>query len=714
MNKTALVLSGLAWAVSAFTPVVASAGETPPPPPTAPFTAPADGSLPPPAPAPADLSLPPGDSGPEGGIEERFRILQAKQTVSTASKREQSINDVPLTISAIPAEELDGTGRFTLCDAIQYFPGLECRRGAMRKAAVSVRGLGSNFLSNRMLLLVDGRPATDPWTGQFYADETTPMTNLKQIEVIRGPGSSLYGSNAFSGVINMITRGPDDLMKDGRKYGIDLRAMAGMYGTYRAEAAAAGQVGPLKALVNYYGYYTDGPQLLNDAKQGVVDKQEWAQVHQVTGKLQVKSVGVDVGYTWSNEGRPGGLADTPVGNCGRCHYTQNDKEHVEQFFINGHVDQKVTSWLRLYGQVYANFKRREVSLYNEIVKEDEVSLGKRRRVGAEARALFNYKWFNVTLGGDLKFDVVNNRNILTTLTPSQVTENIYGVFIDAEARPINKLILGAGVRYDYYDIPTALWARRSSEVSPRASIIYHALKQLSLRANYGRAFRAPGLVELAISQQMYAATLLGNPYLKAETVDTAELAVDVWPWKEYLRLSAGGFYNRASNLINEQHIAGSTSQFNNIGTADVAGLEVEAGAQIPQISASFDVAYQYLFTHASQTSEGHSGPLDYAATNRLYLRAHKRFGFGGFIDFYGIYVGARKDDANTLDPITGAPNGRVTLPGYFVANARVGADVYRGLSASLIATNLFDAKYQEMLGFPAPGISVFGELRYSH
>jgi vitamin B12 transporter len=56
---------------------------------------------------------------------------------------------------------------------------------------------------------------------------------------------------------------------------------------------------------------------------------------------------------------------------------------------------------------------------------------------------------------------------------------------------------------------------------------------------------------------------------------------------------------------------------------------------------------------------------------------------------------------------------RTVLPGYFVANARVGADLYKGFQASLIATNLFNAQYQEMLGFPTPGVSVFGELRYS-
>ncbi len=220
-------------------------------------------------------------------------------------------------------------------------------------------------------------------------------------------------------------------------------------------------------------------------------------------------------------------------------------------------------------------------------------------------------------------------------------ENIFGVFVDAEARPTAKLILGAGVRYDDYQIPSEIWRNSTSQFSPRASIVYHALPQLSVRANYGHAFRAPSLTELAISQQMYAATLLGNPYLKAESLETGEVAIDAWPWKDFLRLSATAFYNKASNLINEEQTAGSTSQFMNIGSAQVAGVEVEAAAQIPVINASFDVAYQYLYTLASQTSEGHSGPLDYAPNHRLYLRAHKLFAMGLFFDFYGLYVGER-------------------------------------------------------------------------
>src|SRR5262249_20955368 len=157
---------------------------------------------------------------------------------------------------------------------------------------------------------------------------------------------------------------------------------------------------------------------------------------------------------------------------------------VEQFFLNGHVDQRINEYFRVYGQVYANFKRREVGLENQITNQLENAIGKRRRIGAEARGLFTSHYVSVTLGGDVKFDDVNNANLLPSLKASDTNERIYGVFADAEVRPVPKLILGVGARYDYYDIPKVLWTQASSQVSPRASIVYHMIPQLSLRSNY--------------------------------------------------------------------------------------------------------------------------------------------------------------------------------------------------------------------------------------
>ncbi len=687
---------------------LAAPGDVGPMSPTAPFTGP-EGNRP--LPPPSSMAGVGGLEDPLGSsdFERQIDIMLHEAKVTTAGKREQRLQDVPLTVAWIPAEELEGTGAFTLCEAIQYFPGLECRRGAMRKVSVSARGLGSNFLSNRLLLLKDGRPLTDPWTGQFYADETTPMSNLKQVEVIRGPGSSLYGSNAFSGVINLIERQASDLIPEGRDYGVEGRILAGQNDTYRVQATAAGRAGPVEMLANYYGFSTDGPQLLNEARKGVVDTNEDARVHQVSGKLKVKNFSFDADYTNSNIGRPGGQTLSFKGNCGRCHYTPDDNEHVEHLNASAQFDGQVTENLRVYGQGYTVFKRRKIDLKNMITQIMQPSLGKRRRFGGEVRALLSLDKLNVTFGGDAKDDFINNQNILQGLTKEDTVQTIFGGFVDAEYRPHPRVSLSAGARYDRYQIPEKVWTERTDQISPRASIVFHAMDDLTLRTNYGRAFRAPTLAELAINQQMYAATLIGSPDLRAETLDTYELAVDFWPFQRKVRMTATGFYNRASNFINQTFMFGSTSQFRNIGDARVVGAELEMAAQIPSVGTSFDVAYQFLDAQALPYDGGPATQLDYAPHHRVYARARSNIGKLGFVEVYGLYVGQRFDPGFIVES-TGETR-RVQLPGYVTATARVGVNVNENVSMALLGTNLFDSKYEESYGFPAPPRGVFTEVK---
>lgn len=684
------------------------------PPALAPFTAPAPGRpLSPPSQLAGLGDSPFAEDGAADSIESTLVQLQSEALVETAGKRPQKLNEVPMTVSWIPAEELAGTGQFTLCDAIQYFPGMECRRGPMRKVAISARGLGSNFLSNRLLLLQDGRPQTDPWTGQFYGDETTPLTNIKQIEVIRGPGSSLYGSNAMSGVINIIRRTPQDLIKNERNYGFDAKMMAGQNSTVRVETTGAGKAGDLSGLVSYYGFRSDGPELFSNESLGLRDRNQWSVTNQVSGTAMYKSLRMDADFTDASLGRPGGTQISTVGNCGRCHYTPNDREDVQSFNANAQFDHKVNDNVRVFAQAYTLFKRRTVDLEDLITTQMQTVLGKRNRVGGEARTLLTLGDATVTVGGDVKRDQVNNQNIFEELSIDDTHQTIFGAFVDGEYRLLENLVVSAGLRYDNYQIPQNVWRNATDQVSPRASIVFHALPELTLRTNYGRAFRAPTLAELAINQQMYASTLLGNPNLKPETLDAFEAAVDVWPFGGRARFTLTGFYNVARDFISQDFSIGSTSRFMNLGNARVLGAEIEAATQLKEINASFDVALQVLDAK-SIDYEGNASALEYAPSYRVYFRARKNLTDVAFAELYGLYVGERLDPGIAVDERTGEQLGQVHLDPYVSANARVGLNVAKGLSMSLIGSNLFNSSFQETLGFPAAPLNVFAELRYEH
>ena len=649
---------------------------------------------------PADLSA---------ALESAAQRYQDKVTVSSGA-RNQKLSEVPMTLSYLSAEDIEGTGQFSLCDTIQLFPGLECRRGAMRQATVSTRGLGFNFMSNRLLLLKDGRPETDSWTGGFQADEAYPLTNVKQIEVIRGPGSSLYGSNAFAGVINYVTRGPDDLIKKGNSVGADGRFLVGGFGTYRAQATAAGKVGDLKGLVNYYFETAEGTAQFTDPRREIVDKQQWSRVHQVSARLEYKVLKVDASYTDSILAHPGGNPTAQVGNCGRCHYTPRDNEKVSQF--NGQIvaDVPLTSWLSVLGRGFTNLKRRSATVDNLITGELSEAVGLRMRVGADLRANLQLGPVNVVIGGDIRADEVDNANRLVGLTQTDLRSKTLGAYVDAELRLARRLIIGAGLRYDTFLMSEALWRNRTGELSPRASVVFQAFPTLTLRANYGHAFRAPTMVELGIQQRMYASTLFGNPYLKPERLDTVEVAFDAWPFGEVLRLTGTGFYTRAANFISEIPLDSNTAQFANIGGGTLGGVELEAASQIPKINTSVNLSYQYLYTRLDETRH----TFDYAPQHRAQFRARTNIAGSAFLDLYGAFVGQRSDPAVVADPTSAQRVSRIELPAYLITSIRLGWRLFDNLSVSGGATNLFNTRYQETLGFPAAETKLFAELKATY
>jgi len=132
---------------------------------------------------------------------------------------------------------------------------------------------------------------------------------------------------------------------------------------------------------------------------------------------------------------------------------------------------------------------------------------------------------------------------------------------------------------------------------------------------------------------------------------------------------------------------------------------------VPQVNSSFDLAYQYLDAKSTPTGSTQAGLLDYAPAHRVYFRAHTLLGQIGFLDLYAVYVGARQDPAH-VTTAAGVQGANVMLPGYLVANGRIGANVLPGLSISLLAQNLFNSQYEEMYGFPAPGLRLFSEVKF--
>jgi outer membrane cobalamin receptor len=129
--------------------------------------------------------------------------------VSTVSKRSERISDAPAVITVITAEQIEELGAQSLPEVMSYVPGFSLTDTYWKPAIVTARGVKMNMYNDKILMLIDGVPAYDGAGMEHYLD-TVPVPAIDRIEVIRGPGSVLYGTNAFSAVINVITKDAAD------------------------------------------------------------------------------------------------------------------------------------------------------------------------------------------------------------------------------------------------------------------------------------------------------------------------------------------------------------------------------------------------------------------------------------------------------------------------------------------------------------------------
>jgi iron complex outermembrane recepter protein len=154
-------------------------------------------------PAPTDRRLSPGFA--ELSIEELMN-----ESVSSVSKREMKLNESPAAIAVVTQEDIRRLGSATIAEALRWVPGMNVARSSSGQWAISARGFNSQF-SNKLLVLMDGRTIYNPaFGGVFWDLQETAMEDIERIEVIRGPGATLWGANAVNGVINIITKNAKD------------------------------------------------------------------------------------------------------------------------------------------------------------------------------------------------------------------------------------------------------------------------------------------------------------------------------------------------------------------------------------------------------------------------------------------------------------------------------------------------------------------------
>lgn len=613
------------------------------------------------------------------------------QPVYAPFRREGTVRDSSRPVYVINREQIEAQGARTVQEALKYLPGI-LRDGT---AGGQLGALSSQFIrgSNtaQVLILLDGRPINDVgFMGGFDLSNFT-TDNIERIELLPGGGSTLYGSDALGGVINIITRAPAD-----EKPEVTLRAAAGSFGLNEQAVQARGRSGDLGWSVGYNRTQATNDFPFEINRIGLQADRNNADVLynnlnlKLEGKLSDRNqVTFSALYLNKDFGSAGGVPiPDSIGQFNSL--TPLARQTTEELFLDltwqAQLDQAGNSQLttRLFADLLdSNFDNPDPTAFGT---RDDVD---RRSIGAQVQ--HNWKVAkNQTL--TYGFDYRNTQSRNTTFSYGLGTTDVnYDGSIDQGALfaryDVNitpKFNLNFGLRQDFNSLANGSFT--SPSVGARLAIGDSTV----LRANYARSFRAPQIVNL---EGLAAFNVVGNPDLEPERGDSFDIGIDQSLGKNgLLRLTF--FANTISNLINFQF--GAPSTYENIGKVRTLGLEADLNVRLLKnlyAFANFTLNEPEIIEDGDPTITG----------NELSFRGADSLNVGlAYENAKGVYIAAI---VRYLSSYFVNNTNTESLPGYTTLDLKLRFPIGDSFAFTGSLDNLLDQQYEQFPGFPAVGRS---------
>lgn len=495
-------------------------------------------------------------------------------------------------VQTISKTDLERTPTKLTDDALRQLAGFQLfRRSSSRTAnptsqGASIRGIGSNGAS-RVLVLDDGIPLNDPFGGWIYWGRI-PKNSLDSIEVFRGGGSDLFGSNALGGIINMVPKSED-------AWGVNFDVNGGNQGTSQIYLDSTAKV--LGSAVRFSGerYDSDGYVLPAPEFQGLVDRPAGSQ-HNL----------LELSAEWGN--------DSDRRFFVRGDYFDEDRNNGTVLQINSTVLRQFSSGFTWNTSTLGKFTSRffagnqQFNQQFSAVSTDRNSefLSSSQRVESKFTG-FSLDWLSsdfgiqtLQAGFDGRIVKGEVQELIANSKDSGGDQKILGIFLHDRIALSDRFDLTIGTRFDSWwntELESSL-TRTQNSWSPRVSLHYAATDSIQLLASAYRAFRAPTLNELYRPFQVGNTITLENPELDAEKLNGVEGTYSQ-SISRFLELRATVFLMDVDNSIGNHTISFSPAQIirhrENIGTIRSKGLEFEARSEINN---STQVIVRYQFTNS--------------------------------------------------------------------------------------------------------------------
>lgn len=601
-------------------------------------------------------------------------------TVVGASKHEQKISQAPANVTILTADDFKFHGWRTLGDALRSVSGLVVTYDRSY-GFLGIRGFNRpGDYSGRALVTVNGHRLNDAMydTTAVDHDFILDVDLIERIEIIRGPGSTLYGNNAFFGVVNIVTRRGADVR------GAEVSGSYGSFDTYTSRLTYGNRfTNGVEFLLSGSLYDTTGdPHLrypeFSSVNNGVARNMDDGWARNVFGQISWKHLSFEAGFVDRFKRVPTAqywLPDAEVVFNDRRFRTFDERAFANLKFTDTFGD----DW-NFMARVYYDHYRYDgyyPQRYNPSDPNDPVTINVDRdqseSFGGELQLSKQFfdKHF-VTAGTEVRYDydlILINRDLNppASYLDAHRSGNFAGVFLQDEFRILPNLTLTGGARYDYYEVG-------GDTVNPRGALVYRPWNSSSIKLLYGEAYRAPNA-----NENYYAwPTPPADLGLKPETVRSYEVIYE-HEFKPAWRASAAYFRNELHNLITQ-----APDGFANLDSATAQGLE---GAVQANWSTGLQsrASYTYACAWDDLTNKRLANSPEHLAKLNLTVPLWRQ----------KLFASAEVQIMSRRETLAGE-----TEPGVWIANATLfSRELLPGLEASVSVYNLFNQGYSD----PASG-----------
>ncbi|NDV78963.1 TonB-dependent receptor [Dysgonomonas sp. 511] len=580
--------------------------------------------------------------------------------VITGTRTPKLLKNTPIITKVITKSDIKKVDATHIGELLQSeLPGIEFSYSMNQQVSLNMQGFGGNSV----LFLVDGeRIAGETLDNIDYS--RLNLDNVERVEIIKGAASTLYGSSAVGGVVNIISKPLTEA------WTANINSRFSAHNGQRHGGSVGFKAGQLSSTTNIQHTTEDGYKMKNDgAYKEVLGGRTWSfkENLQYTVNDRIKLTG-RAGYFFRER-------DPYLDNMKDKDSPNNKRDRYRDFSGGLKGDYTINKKNSL--ELAYSFDQYDKSVYLVPTSKDTLNY---RNVQHTVRGLYSHSFDNknnLIIGGDYMRDYLMTYQFENNGSHRQYVADI---FAQLDLNPLDKLSLITGLRYDYF-------SENSLKNFSTSIAVMYRIGNCSLRGSYAGGFRAPSLKEMYMNFFMgNLFNIYGNPELKPERSQNLSLSTEYT--NSYYNLSVTGYYNQFENRITtvtDQGLKGMV--YTNIENVDISGLDINASVKYP-CGIGARLSYNYTHEDFKKGQPRITVTRPHTATARIeYGKSWKNYGFNIMLN--GRFLSKVTSDEYDSGDLS-SETASVSYPAYTVWKLSLLQNIWKGIDLTLAVDNLFN------------------------